>query len=42
MRLLIDTHALIWFCEGSASLSDAARTAMEDESNERFVSHAVP
>jgi len=42
MRLLIDTHALIWFCEGSSSLSDAARAAMEDETNERFVSHAVP
>ena len=42
MRLLIDTHALIWFCEGSPSLSAAARAAMEDEANERFVSHAVP
>jgi PIN domain nuclease of toxin-antitoxin system len=42
MRLLIDTHALIWFCEGSPSLSDTARVAMEDEDNERFVSHAVP
>ena len=42
MRLLIDTHALIWFCDGSGSLSDAARAAMEDEANERFISHAVP
>ena len=42
MRLLIDTHALIWFCEGNPSLSAAARFAMEDDSNERFVSHAVP
>ncbi|MBK8039675.1 MAG: type II toxin-antitoxin system VapC family toxin [Verrucomicrobiaceae bacterium] len=42
MRLLIDTHALIWFCEGSPLLSAAARVAMEDESNERFISHAVP
>lgn len=42
MRLLIDTHALIWFCEGSPSLSVAARMAMEDEANERFVSQAVP
>jgi len=42
MRLLIDTHALIWFCEGNPLLSSAARAAMEDESNERFISHAVP
>lgn len=42
MKLLIDTHALIWFCEGSPLLSPAARAAMEDASNERFISHAVP
>ena len=42
MRLLIDTHALIWFCEGNPALSIAARTAMEDENHERFISHAVP
>lgn len=42
MRLLIDTHALIWFCEGNPSLSPTARAAMEDEANERFISHAVP
>jgi PIN domain nuclease of toxin-antitoxin system len=39
---LIDTHALIWFCEGNPSLSAAARAAMEDEANERFISHAAP
>jgi PIN domain nuclease of toxin-antitoxin system len=37
---LIDTHALLWFCEGSSALSDKARAAMEDEANERYVSHA--
>ncbi len=42
MRLLIDTHALIWFCEGNASLSPAARAAMEDDANDRYISHAVP
>ena len=42
MRLLIDTHALIWFCEGNPALSAAAQAAMEDEANERFISHAVP
>jgi len=41
MRLLIDTHALLWFCEGNPALSVAARAAMEDETNERFVSHAT-
>jgi PIN domain nuclease of toxin-antitoxin system len=40
MRLLIDTHALLWFCEGSPILSPKARAAMEDASNELFVSHA--
>ena len=42
MRLLLDTHSLIWFCEGNPLLSATARAAMEDEANERFVSHAVP
>lgn len=42
MKLLIDTHALIWFCEGSSSLSPAARAALEDETHEKFISHAVP
>jgi PIN domain nuclease of toxin-antitoxin system len=42
MRLLIDTHALVWFCEGSPHLSIAARAAIEDEANERYISHAVP
>jgi PIN domain nuclease of toxin-antitoxin system len=41
MKLLIDTQALLWFCEGSAELSAAARKAMEDSANERFVSHAT-
>ena len=42
MRLLVDTHALIWFCEGNAALSAPARAAMEDGANERFISHATP
>jgi PIN domain nuclease of toxin-antitoxin system len=41
MKFLIDTHALIWFCEGNPSLSPDARAAMEDETNERFISSAV-
>jgi len=42
MRLLIDTHALLWFCEGNSLLSAKARAAMEDDSNECFVSHVTP
>jgi len=41
MRLLIDTHSLLWFCEGSSALSVAAREAMEDETHTRYVSHAT-
>jgi PIN domain nuclease of toxin-antitoxin system len=41
VRLLLDTHALLWFCQGSDALSDVARAAIEDETNERFVSHAT-
>ena len=40
MRLLIDTHSLLWFCEGNPALSATARAAMEDMTNERYVSHA--
>lgn len=42
MRLLVDTHALIWFCEGNPALSATARAAMEDDANECLVSHATP
>lgn len=41
MRLLIDTHALLWFCEGNPALSEKARAAMEDDANERYISHAT-
>jgi PIN domain nuclease of toxin-antitoxin system len=41
MRLLLDSHALLWFCEGSASLSAIAREAIESLDNEIFVSHAT-
>lgn len=42
MRLLIDTHALLWFCDGNPQLPPAARKAMEDPTHDRFVSHAAP
>ena len=41
MRLLIDTQALLWFCEGNAALSATARAAMEDTANDRHISHAT-
>ena len=34
MRLLLDTHALLWFCEGNPGLSTMARSAMENQQNE--------
>ena len=40
MRLLLDTHALIWWFAGSGQLSPAVRRAIEDEGNEVWVSAA--
>lgn len=41
MRLLLDSHAFLWFCEGNAALSPVARGAIEDADNEKWVSHAT-
>lgn len=38
MKLLLDTHALIWFYENAPELSAQARTAIEEPANELFVS----
>jgi PIN domain nuclease of toxin-antitoxin system len=40
MRYLIDTHAFLWFCQGSPKLSKAAREAIEEPSHEVFFSAA--
>ena len=40
MRLLLDTHALLWWLAGDAGLSARAREAVGDEGNEVFVSAA--
>jgi len=40
MNLLLDTHALIWWLAGDDALSAEARTLIEDESNQVFVSAA--
>ena len=38
MRLLLDTHALIWWMSGEAGLSRAAEAAIRDGGNRVFVS----
>lgn len=40
MRLLLDTHAFIWFVDGSPKLSNAARTAIDDVENLVYLSVA--
>jgi len=40
MRLLLDTHAFLWFIEGDLNLSSTARSLIEDEENQRFLSTA--
>jgi PIN domain nuclease of toxin-antitoxin system len=40
MRLLLDTHAFLWFVLNDASLSAVARTAIADPANDVFVSPA--
>jgi PIN domain nuclease of toxin-antitoxin system len=40
VRLLLDTHALLWWLAGDRQLSPTARWAMEDEENPIFVSAA--
>ena len=40
MKLLLDTHAFLWFIMGSANLSNKARILIEDPANERLLSVA--
>jgi len=40
MRLLLDTHALLWWFTDDDRLSDTARRVIGDEANEVFVSAA--
>ena len=40
MRLLLDTHAFLWWLNGSDRLSSPARGAIADESNEVLISAA--
>jgi PIN domain nuclease of toxin-antitoxin system len=41
VRLLLDTHAFLWWLAGDAALSIAARAAIADEDNDVFVSAAT-
>jgi PIN domain nuclease of toxin-antitoxin system len=38
MRILLDTHVLIWLVEGDKNLSAVARSAIEDEGNSLYLS----
>lgn len=38
MALLLDTHALIWYLEGDAQLSDTAKRQLGNQSERRCVS----
>lgn len=41
MRLLLDTHAFIWWFAGDSQLSEIARRAIEVETNEVLISAAA-
>jgi len=38
MRYLLDTHTAFWYFEGSPKLSEKAKTVIEDNENEVFIS----
>lgn len=40
MRLLLDTHAFLWWLAGDENLSTVSRAAIADQGNEIFVSAA--
>jgi PIN domain nuclease of toxin-antitoxin system len=40
VRLLLDTHTLLWWLGGDTALSPTARLAIADQSNDVFVSAA--
>jgi PIN domain nuclease of toxin-antitoxin system len=40
MRLLLDTHAFLWFIQGSHNLSETARSLIEDQENQKLLSIA--
>jgi PIN domain nuclease of toxin-antitoxin system len=40
MRLLLDTHAFLYFIQGSQNLSETARNLIEDQGNQKLLSIA--
>lgn len=40
MRLLLDTHAFLWFIQGNQNLSATARNLIEDQGNQKLLSIA--
>ncbi len=40
MKLLLDTHAFLWFCQGNAALSATAKALIEDPNNRKLISVA--
>ncbi len=38
MKLLLDTHSLIWFFSGNSKLSETARMLMEDINHQKLIS----
>lgn len=40
MNLLLDTHTFLWFTAGNSNLSEVARSAIEDENNDVYLSVA--
>lgn len=40
MKLLLDTHAFLWFVLGDTKLSATARSEIEDLANEKWLSPA--
>src|SRR4051812_32778811 len=41
MKLLLDTHAVLWYLSGNSLLSRRARSAIEDPANCCSISHAT-
>jgi PIN domain nuclease of toxin-antitoxin system len=42
LRLLLDTHAVLWYADDSRQLSETAAAAIESAENEVFISAVVP
>ena len=40
MKILLDTHAFLWFIAGESKLSDKAKMSIEDDGNQKIVSMA--